>query len=177
MVIATSDRKLRLFLAAYWRWHGLKMFPRVHARLVEAAFVAEDWAETGAKPATIPWECIPLEESPSEGMAKTMQIHFGDERDARVNARRASLLACVVSNLAPPVAFQPAWRTPPVFTLAVAAYEDRRMPSGELDAQRLSVLADALEEVGAADDVVGHLRSKGPHVRGCWCVDLCLAKK
>jgi hypothetical protein len=38
------------------------------------------------------------------------------------------------------------------------------------------VLADALEEVGGADEaLLGHLRGPGPHVRGCWAVDLVLA--
>jgi hypothetical protein len=37
------------------------------------------------------------------------------------------------------------------------------------------VLADALGEVGAPGELVAHLRSPGPHVRGCWPVDLCLA--
>jgi hypothetical protein len=25
-------------------------------------------------------------------------------------------------------------------------------------------------------DMLGHLRSSGPHVRGCWAVDLCLGR-
>jgi hypothetical protein len=44
---------------------------------------------------------------------------------------------------------------------------------------RLAVidLADALEEAGCLDDVLlGHLRGGGPHVRGCWAMDLLLAK-
>jgi hypothetical protein len=46
-----------------------------------------------------------------------------------------------------------------------------------LDTVRLAVLADALEEAGCADpDLLGHLRGPGPHVRGCWAVDLLLGK-
>src|SRR5262249_34021495 len=67
--------------------------------------------------------------------------------------------------------------TPPVVALAHAAYEERTLPSGELDPPRLAVLADALEEAGCADPtILGHLRSRGPHVRGCWAVDLLLGK-
>jgi hypothetical protein len=40
MVISGSDRKLRLFLAAYWRWHGLEMFFKARARHVEGAALA-----------------------------------------------------------------------------------------------------------------------------------------
>jgi hypothetical protein len=38
-------------------------------------------------------------------------------------------------------------------------------------------LADALEEAGCdSADLLGHLRGPGPHVRGCWAVDLILGK-
>jgi hypothetical protein len=41
----------------------------------------------------------------------------------------------------------------------------------------LPVLADALEEAGCTDpDLLDHLRGPGPHVRGCWVVDLILGK-
>jgi hypothetical protein len=46
--------------------------------------------------------------------------------------------------------------------------------SGHLDNARLAVLSDALEEAGCDDAILSHLRSPGPHVRGCWAVDLCL---
>jgi hypothetical protein len=73
-----------------------------------------------------------------------------------------------------PVALDPAWLKPNVASLAQAADEERILPSGELDVARLAVLAGALEEAGAPDDQITHLRSPGPHVRGCWAVDLCL---
>jgi len=38
-------------------------------------------------------------------------------------------------------------------------------------------LADALEEAGCDDaDVHAHCRGPGPHVRGCWVVDLIIGK-
>jgi hypothetical protein len=43
---------------------------------------------------------------------------------------------------------------------------------------RLAVLADALEEVGCADEgILRHLRSDGPHVRGCFVVDAVLDRE
>jgi hypothetical protein len=64
-----------------------------------------------------------------------------------------------------------------VVRLAQAAYDDRHLPAGTLDNGRLAILADALEEAGCTDaDVLGHLRGPGPHVRGCWAVDLLLGK-
>lgn len=57
--------------------------------------------------------------------------------------------------------------------LARAAY-DERLSSGELDPERLLILADALEDAGNSGAILAHLRSPGPHARGCWAVDLVL---
>ena len=41
----------------------------------------------------------------------------------------------------------------------------------------LPVLADALEDADCDNaDILGHLRGPGPHVRGCWVVDLLLGR-
>ena len=70
-----------------------------------------------------------------------------------------------------------AWNDAVVVRLAQSAYEERHLPAGTLDNGRLAVLADALEEAGCTDaDILDHLRGPGPHVRGCWPVDLCLGK-
>jgi hypothetical protein len=70
-----------------------------------------------------------------------------------------------------------AWQGGAVPQLARAAYDERREPEGTLDPSRLLVLADALEDAGCADPgLLGHLRGPGPHVRGCWAVDLLLGK-
>jgi hypothetical protein len=89
-------------------------------------------------------------------------------------------LYCVFGNPFRPVRSDPAWlawhdRTIP--QLAGAIYEDRDLPSGHLDNTRLAVLADALEDAGCDNqDILGHCRSGGEHVRGCWVVDLLLGK-
>ena len=62
------------------------------------------------------------------------------------------------------------WNNGTVGKLAQAIYDD-----GAFD--RLPVLADALEEAGCTDaDKLTHCRSEGPHVKGCWVVDLILSK-
>jgi hypothetical protein len=76
-----------------------------------------------------------------------------------------------------PVVVDPAWRTPTVLALAQAAYDERLLPAGELGRDRLLVLADALEEAGATRELLEHLRSLGPHVRGCFVVDALLGKE
>jgi hypothetical protein len=70
-----------------------------------------------------------------------------------------------------------AWRGGTVPQLARAAYDERRPPGDTLDPARLALLADALEDAGCHDaEILGHLRGPGPHVRGCWAVDLLLNK-
>ena len=69
------------------------------------------------------------------------------------------------------VAFNPGWRTADVVGLARAIDHE-----GVFD--RLPFLADALIDAGCADAaVLAHCRSAGPHVRGCWVVDLVLGRE
>jgi hypothetical protein len=64
-----------------------------------------------------------------------------------------------------------------VLALAQATYDGRTLPAGTLEPDRLAVLADALEDAGCTDAaILGHLRGPGPHVRGCWALDLILGK-
>jgi hypothetical protein len=70
------------------------------------------------------------------------------------------------------------WLTAVVKSLAQAVYDERHLPSGLFDNQRMAILADALEEAGCDNaDILDHLRGGGDHVRGCWAVDLILAKE
>jgi hypothetical protein len=68
------------------------------------------------------------------------------------------------------VSFSPSWQTSTAIALANSMYESR-------DFTAMPVLADALEEaVCDSADVLAHCRGPGPHVRGCWVVDLVLGK-
>jgi hypothetical protein len=97
---------------------------------------------------------------------------------AEEQREQATLLRDIVSNPFRPISMNPDWLTPTVKVLAEAAYEERALPSGELDAARLAVLADALEDAGCGDaELLDHLRGPGPHARGCWVVDLLLGKE
>jgi hypothetical protein len=69
------------------------------------------------------------------------------------------------------------WGGGTVRRLAEAAYKHRLLPDGTLDRNRLAVLADALEEASCTDaELLAHLRSPGPHVRGCFALDAVLGK-
>jgi hypothetical protein len=89
-----------------------------------------------------------------------------------------NLLRDLFSNPYRPAVLSSAWLTAVVLSLAHAANDNRITSSGELDPSRFAVLADALQEAGCTDDaVIDHLRSPGPHVRGCWVLDQLLKKE
>jgi hypothetical protein len=70
-----------------------------------------------------------------------------------------------------------AWNDRTILRLAQAIYDERQMPEGTFDTSRLAVLGDALLDAGCDDEeLIRHCRSEGPHVRGCWAVDLILGK-
>jgi hypothetical protein len=89
---------------------------------------------------------------------------------------QTSLVRDVFGNPFRPTTLTPAHRTPTIVSLARTAYDERQFPSGGLEPHRLAVLADAVDEAGAADELVAHLRSPGPHVRGCHVVDMVLGR-
>lgn len=94
---------------------------------------------------------------------------------------RVHFLRDIFGNFFHPAAINPAWRAwkdGTVVKLAQAVYDEREIPSGHLDAGRMASLADALEESGCTDQhILAHCRGPGPHVRGCWVVDLLLGKE
>jgi hypothetical protein len=105
-----------------------------------------------------------------------ISVQFAAEATEAESAHQCHLLRDIFGNPFRPATFDPAWPAGPVPGLAQAAYIERLLPSGELDRARLTILADALEENGASPDILAHLRSPGPHVRGCWVVDLCTGR-
>jgi hypothetical protein len=87
---------------------------------------------------------------------------------------RVSILRCVFGNpFRRARTLQAAWLERgegTVGRLAATLYDERSF-------DRLSLLADALEDAGCTDaELLGHLRGPGTHVRGCWAVDLALGK-
>jgi len=78
----------------------------------------------------------------------------------------ASFIRDIFGNPFRPVAFSPQWSTDTALSLARQMYESR-------DYSAMPILADALQDAGCDnEDVLNHCRGKGPHVRGCWVVDL-----
>ena len=184
-----SDRKLRLFACACCR-RGWPLLADERSR--QAVEVAEQYADgiVNGRGLRFAFSCA------ADAFAYAASAHTADAQAAAgaANAARpeAGYYARYVTprkehpgflrDLFGPLPFRPAtvspaWRTPQVVALAQAAYDERELPAGTLDAGGFAVLADALEEAGCADPaLLNHCRRPGVHVRGCWMVDLLLGQ-
>jgi hypothetical protein len=124
--------------------------------------------------------CVGLERDYAQLICRSIYRHVNDADGER--AAHARLLRCVFGSLpCHPVALDSSWLTWQVGTipkLADSLYQDRARSSGHLDKHRLAVLAAALEDAGCDNaEILAHCRGQGPHVRGCWVVDLLLGKE
>jgi hypothetical protein len=100
----------------------------------------------------------------------TAALAIGKENMAEEAAVHAELFRDIFGNPFRKVEWEKRWNTSAVKQLARTMYESR-------DFAAMPVLADALQEAGCDNaDVLGHCRGDGPHVRGCWVVDLVLGK-
>jgi hypothetical protein len=83
---------------------------------------------------------------------------------------QANIMRDVFVNPFRPVSFVPECRTSNVVSLARGMYESR-------DFAAMPILGDALQDAGCEQpEILDHCRGGGPHVRGCWVVDLILGK-
>ena len=166
-----SDRKIWLFAVAYcrkvWRVHGEepKKWAEVAERYVEGKAT---WKELNAVCSTAPWWVATV--------IANMSTYSGDltSWEAELDTRAEILRDIFGPRPFRIVRVNPSWlrwNNGTVPHLARSIYEDRRFTD-------LPILADALEEAGCTDPgILGHCRSGGEHVRGCWCLDLVLNKE
>jgi hypothetical protein len=81
------------------------------------------------------------------------------------------LIRDIFGNPFRPVTFDPDWRTTTAIQLAQQMYDSR-------DFSAMPILADAIQDAGCDHaDILDHCLGPGPHVRGCWVVDLVLWKE
>src|SRR5262249_16792147 len=149
-------------------------------RLLRAVALAEEWAEGGARPEgmTAFRHFVVAKERASTAAKETAVFPRERPGGPRARGRGRRLVRCRFGHPFRPIQLDPPWVTPAVAGLARAAYDERVLPEGDLDPARLAALADALEEAGGTNaEVLSHLRGPGPHVRGCWAVDLILGKQ
>jgi hypothetical protein len=175
-----SDRKLRLFACACCRHHAPFGEDR---ELQEAVALTERHADgmlpTAEYPRYNTFQHHSLITGVASGISQTpgsgwraayrcaLSASSGNAREAAAQCR---LLRCVLGNPFRPVRPDPAWQNPHAMALARTIYDDRRW-------ELLPLMADLLEEAGCPAAVSEHCRSEGPHMRGCWVVDLVLGKE
>jgi hypothetical protein len=129
-----------------------------------AMHVANEVAEVVGGEAARPLLPEPREPWP-EAATETWQAARRAER-----AVQAQILRDIIPSPSGRMRIAPSERTPEVVALAQRIYEERGF-------ERMPELAAALERAGCTDvEVMAHCRGPGPHVRGCWVVDLLLAK-
>jgi hypothetical protein len=85
-------------------------------------------------------------------------------------ATQCKLLRDIFGNPFHSVTLNATWLKPNVVKLTQEIYDNCAY-------DRLPNLGDALEEAGCnSSEVLNHCRGPGPHVRGCWVIDLLLGK-
>jgi hypothetical protein len=164
-----SERKRRLFTVASYRrlWH---LFTDERSR--KAVEVSEEYADGFASREDVEAAWDAAEAATAGGLDPHMAIYLALRQPDELEAG-CHLLRCIFGNPFRPVILSPAWLTwhsGLVVSMAQRMYESR-------DFLDMPILADALEEAGCQDpDILGHCRSGGQHVRGCWLIDLLLGK-
>jgi hypothetical protein len=114
-------------------------------------------------------ELVPITEDALE-VASHVWSYAADREKPESEIQQSLLLRDIFGNPFRPVALDPAWRTSAVLALASGIYDDRAF-------DRLPILADALQDAGCDHpDILAHCRGDGPHVRGCWVIDMLLGK-
>ena len=91
--------------------------------------------------------------------------HHDWDREAGERMAQADLLRDIFGDPFPPPAFDPAWRTLDVTTLAESIHEEKAFDWPP-------ILADATKGAGCVDQAtLGHCRGAVPHARGYWLLD------
>jgi hypothetical protein len=95
-------------------------------------------------------------------------------RKSRIRPQWLAWNDSAVARLAEAIYLDGAFDNPPVM---LETRPDEAARAQAAICARLAIVADALEDAGCTDaELLCHLRAPGPHVRGCWAVDLVLGK-
>jgi hypothetical protein len=105
------------------------------------------------------------------GELPTGPVTGAPEPSATELAAQSDILRDIFGNPFRPVTFDAKWRTSTALALAEQMYGTREFSA-------MPILADALQDAGCDNEgILEHCRWLGPHVRGCWVVDLVLGKE
>jgi hypothetical protein len=140
---------------------------------LSAFLETQDWVDASHRPLPEFWRDMTWWPHMPFDWAKAC-CRNDDPDDLPLHAK-ADFLRCIFGPLLfRPITIDPKWLTwndGTVPNLAQAIYDERRF-------EDTPILADALMDAGCHDEeILAHCRGPGPHVRGCWVVDLLLAKE
>ena len=188
-----NGRKKRLFACGCFRL----LWPSIRCPLVRRAVeTAEDYADRRASAGELDQQRYPTGGVAINSLDHRLQIaiqslmisnlnpaflawqvrasddpfRYGPNRYSEGCPEQTELLREILGNPFQRVKCDPSWRTSTATALARQMYDSR-------DFSAMPILADALQDAGCDnDDILDHCRGIGPHVRGCWVVDLVLGK-
>ncbi len=170
-----SPRKLRLMMVAHFRrcWESL---PNENCKLAVGTLerFADDLASIeellASRCQVLDWgELVRLQNFEGCAWAREVADWLRVPLPQSIKVPVADIPE-VFGNPFRPVALDPAWLTSTAVAIAQGIYDDRAF-------DRMPILADALQDAGCENaDILAHCRGEGPHVRGCWVVDLVLGK-
>src|SRR5262249_419858 len=107
-----------------------------------------------------------LDEAPITWSGNHMRVKHDPARLRLWKKHQCELLRDIFGNPFQNPTLEAGWITSASRNIAEGIYRDGAF-------ERLPLLADALEEGGCTEaEVLTHCRGPGPHVRGCWVVDL-----
>jgi hypothetical protein len=109
----------------------------------------------------------------AETLSRDFVVATAEELAQDQNSRPTwcDLLREIYGNPFRPTTLNPSWITSTVLALAQGIYKENAF-------DRMPILADALMDADCDnDDILNHCRQPGEHVRGCWVIDLLLAKQ
>lgn len=130
--------------------------------------VASTAAKYAAQPTEIPTRLARAMVYSAHYALLADNLHALDATAAQI--AQCNLLRDIFGNPFLLVLFSAVWRTDTAVSLARQMYESREFIA-------MPILADSLQDAGCdSDDILSHCREPGEHVRGCWVVDLVLAK-
>jgi hypothetical protein len=189
-----SNRKLRLIAVACSQRIKILAKETDQQIITEALVVAERFAEGNATEAELTsifqllnsagkWETnivLKTFDRDAVRVARNALVSVGnfakrslkDKGVKRIElVAQAHLIRCVFGNPFRPITLNPSWRTSTVTALARQVYDSR-------DFSAMPILADALQDAGCDNAaILEHCRGTGTHARGCWVLDLLLAKE
>lgn len=180
--VRVSDRKLRLFAIACCRRVSLtdqsaRRAVEVAEEYCEGLATADQMACAGAAtPLWVTWVTqLPLSALMRIAWTAAQEASGAANGETHLQEVEAQvgLLRDIVGNPFRPHTLNPSlltWNNEAVVKLAKEMYDANAF-------KRMPLLGDLLEQGGCGDEeILGHCRGPGPHVKGCYVVDLLLGK-